>query len=80
MAATLAVKRGLLAERLIGDGLVPLQSALGRHDDPQRSLAFGKAAQHIAYRTNHLQLLRSPDVSRQIRQWLVPAELSRAPP
>lgn len=73
VAATLAAKRGLLADRLIGDGLVPLQSALGRHEDPQRSLGFGKNSQHIAYRTNHMQLLNSPDVNRQIRQWLAPA-------
>jgi hypothetical protein len=79
VAATLAAKRGLLADRLIGDGLVPLQSALGRHEDPQRSLAFGKNSQYIGYRMSHLQLLSSPDVGRQIRQWLAPdSERSRA--
>ncbi len=35
-AATLASRRSVLAERLVGDGLVPLDSALGRHADRAR--------------------------------------------
>ncbi len=73
VAATTAAKRSLLAERLVGDGLVPLNSALGQHDDPQRSLVFDKAAPWIAYRMNHMQLLSSPQVTRQLLQWLQPA-------
>ncbi|HSO44693.1 MAG TPA: alpha/beta hydrolase, partial [Rhodoferax sp.] len=38
VAATLAAKRSHLADRLVGDGLVPLRSALGEHDDPTRTL------------------------------------------
>ena len=72
VAATTAGKRSLLAERLTGDGLVPLNSALGQHDDPQRTLAFARASQWIAYRMNHLQILSSPDVTRQLLQWLQP--------
>ncbi len=72
VAATTAAKRSLLAERLTGDGLVPLNSALGQHDDPRRTLAFARASQWIAYRMNHLQLLSSPDVTRQLLQWLQP--------
>ena len=74
VAATTAAKRSLLAERLIGDGLVPLRSALGQHDDPQRSLAFARSSQYIAYRTNHMELLRSPDVAKQITHWLTPVK------
>ena len=73
VAATMAAKRSLLAERLTGDGLVPLRSALGQHDDARRSLEFAKSAQWIAYRMNHMQLLHSPEVSAQISRWLVPA-------
>jgi pimeloyl-ACP methyl ester carboxylesterase len=72
MAATLAAKRSLLADRLTGDGLVPLRSALGQHDDPLRSLGFAKTSQTIAYRTNHMQLLSSPEVTRQLVLWLGP--------
>lgn len=70
LAATTSPKRSLLADRLTGDGLVPLRSALGQHDDPQRSLHFAKAAQWIAYRTNHMALLGSPAVTRQLLRWL----------
>lgn len=70
IAATTAAKRSLLADRLTGDGLVPLRSALGLHDDPQRSLHFVKSAQRIAYRTNHMALLGSPALTQQLLAWL----------
>lgn len=70
VAATLAARRGTLADRLVGDGLVPLHSALGQHDKPEHRLAFGKASQFIAYGTNHLQLLSSPQVTQKIAAWL----------
>jgi pimeloyl-ACP methyl ester carboxylesterase len=70
VAATLAGKRSKLADRLLGDGLVPLHSALGQHDGEQHNLAFAPDAQWIAYRTGHLQLLSSPDVTQQLVDWL----------
>jgi pimeloyl-ACP methyl ester carboxylesterase len=70
VAATLAGKRGKLADRLLGDGLVPLPSALGQHTDVHRNLAFAPNAQWIAYRTGHLQLLSSPDVAQHLVDWL----------
>jgi pimeloyl-ACP methyl ester carboxylesterase len=73
VAATTAAKRSLLADRLIGDTMVPLPSALGQHEDPERRLLFAKSAQLIVYKTNHLQLLSSPEVSRQLVDWLKPA-------
>lgn len=70
MAATTAARRSALADRLIGDGLVPLHSALGRHDDERRSLAFAEDARRIVFRTSHLELLRSAEVTRQLIAWL----------
>jgi hypothetical protein len=70
VAATLAAKRGLLADRLIGDGLVPLNSALGVHRDPMRSLVFAKSSQLIVYRTSHVALLGSAEVGEQLLDWL----------
>lgn len=70
VAATTAAKRSPLAEHLIGDGLVPLSSALGRHQDPRRNLDFQDASKLVVYRTNHMGLLSSPDVGRQIVEWL----------
>jgi len=73
-AATTAERRTVLADRLIGDGLVPLRSALGQHDDGRRNLAFAKTSQWIGYRMNHLELLSSPKVTEQIIQWLTPIQ------
>jgi arylamine N-acetyltransferase/pimeloyl-ACP methyl ester carboxylesterase len=70
VAATTAAKRSPVADRLIGDGLVPLNSALGSHKNPRRNLVFEDASQLIVYRTNHLELLSSPEVSRQVVEWL----------
>ena len=70
VAATLAGRRSPLADRLVGDGLVPLRSALGQHDDPRRTLAFTQDARCIAWRTGHLDLLRSPLVAAQLARWL----------
>lgn len=70
VAATLAAKRSLLADRLIGDGLVPVNSALGVHSDPTRSLEFAKSSQLIVYRTSHMGMLGSAEVSDQLLTWL----------
>ena len=73
VAATTAGQRSLLADRLVGDGLVPLRSALGQHDEAARTLAFAKPAQWIAYRTHHMALLHSPAVAQQVEHWLAAA-------
>lgn len=70
VAATLAGARGTAAQRLLGDGLVPLNSALGLHASAARRLAFASDRQYIAYRTGHLQLLASEAVVAQVRHWL----------
>jgi pimeloyl-ACP methyl ester carboxylesterase len=69
-AATLGSKRDLLAERLVGDGLVPLDSALGRHRDPARTLAFPKQHQWVGHGIGHLELLNRAEVYAQLRDWL----------
>jgi pimeloyl-ACP methyl ester carboxylesterase len=74
IAATTSDKRSLMADHLIGDGLVPLPSAMGLHDDPQRCLAFGEDSRRIEYQTNHLGLLSSPQVTRHLLEWLRPGE------
>jgi len=70
LAATLGKRRGLVADRLIGDGLVPLDSALGRHPDAGRTLAIPKSRQWIGYEMGHLELLGRPEVYSQLEQWL----------
>ena len=53
-----------------GDGIVPVSSALGRHDDPARSLSFPEDRQWIGYGMNHWDLLNRPAVYQQIARWL----------
>lgn len=54
-----------------GDGLVPVDSALGRHALPRHRLAFDPARQAIVPGVGHLGLLDSPAVAAQLRRWLV---------
>jgi hypothetical protein len=72
VAATLAGRRGLLADRITGDGLVPLNSALGQSDDRRHQLVFARDSQHIVYSTGHLDLLSSQAVADQLLAWLQP--------
>ena len=58
------------ARRLLGDGLVPLESALGRHEDPRLSLGLPPERQWVAYETTHLDLLGSIGVYERLRSWL----------
>jgi hypothetical protein len=72
VAAALAEGRGAIADGLIGDGLVPVHSALGDHADPRRSLGFADDARCIVHGRSHLDLLHDPAVTRQIVEWLTP--------
>ncbi len=56
--------------RLLGDGLVDVDSALGLHRDASRCLAFPPARQQVVYGAHHLDLLARPEVYRTIRDWL----------
>jgi pimeloyl-ACP methyl ester carboxylesterase len=70
IAATTGKAAGDLSDRLLGDGIVPLASALGRHAKPGLALAFDPPRQWVAYDTNHLDLLSSAAVYAQINRWL----------
>jgi hypothetical protein len=65
-----ASARDRLLGHLLGDGLVPLASALGQHADPAQALAFEPGHTAVLEDTGHLQLLSSPAVAAQLRQWL----------
>ncbi len=70
VAATTASQRSLVADRLLGDGLVPLPSALGQHPEARHQLVFDKSHQAILYRTHHMALLHSPAVTQKLLGWL----------
>ena len=70
IAASLGKKTGELRETLLGDGLVPLSSALGQGADAKRNLALPTSRQWIAYGMNHLDLLGRREVYERVRKWL----------
>ena len=59
-----------LSEKLVGDGLVPLDSALGKHSDGRFTLHFPKGHSWIGRDINHMQLLSSTEVYYKIQHWL----------
>lgn len=69
-AATLGESQGTLSRQLIGDGLVPLDSALGKHSDAERTLAIPGNRQWVGQQMGHLDLLSRPEVYVQLREWL----------
>ncbi len=70
IAATTAPAAGSVKDKLIGDGLVAVDSALGRHEDPARDLSFPPERQWIACEMNHFDLLDRVEVCEQIERWL----------
>lgn len=55
---------------VFGDGLVPVDSALGRHDATHLALRFPEAHRWIARGVGHMALLSSPEVYAKLRSWL----------
>lgn len=53
-----------------GDGLVPVDSALGRHSRPELTLAFPPDHQWVGVGMGHLDLLDRRDVYETLRAWL----------
>jgi pimeloyl-ACP methyl ester carboxylesterase len=56
---------------LLGDGFVSVNSALGRHADPEKCLAFGDSHQWTGHGMSHWDLFSHPAVYEQIRRWSV---------
>ena len=70
VAATTSGASSPVKDALIGDGLVPLRSALGQHDEAPHCLNFLPQNQWTAYATNHMDLLRRAEVTAQLVGWL----------
>lgn len=69
-AASLAPGTAALRAQLVGDGLVPLNSALGIHHDGNHDLAIPDARRWIGYGSGHLDLLDHPGLYAQLLEWL----------
>ena len=70
IAATLAERPGRLHRAVIGDGLVPLASALGEHRDPALALDIPAERRHVVAACGHLDLLCHAEVAAHLRDWL----------
>lgn len=70
IAGTTSKAPSLLRDKLLGDGLVPVESALGLHTRPSLGLAFPEDHRWIAMGTAHLELLSSTAVYEKLREWL----------
>jgi len=69
IAGTLADVSGKLKDKIIGDGLVPTDSALGQHANPEHCLMFPESSKWIGYGLNHWDLLYHTTVYEKISQW-----------
>lgn len=70
LAATTGRKEGDVKDRVLGDGLVPLDSALGRHPDPRLDLGLAEDHRWVGTGMGHLGLLSRPEVYERLRSWL----------
>ncbi|MGR5069103.1 esterase/lipase family protein [Vibrio sp. PNB23_22_6] len=57
-----------IADHLVGDGLVPLTSALGENTNSSRALRFTQT--ETFQNIHHMELLNHPLVTRQLLSWL----------
>ena len=73
------LRRATPASNALGDGIVPVRSALGLHGNPKMTLAFPQSCQWIVYERNHFDLLSDPAVYGQIRCWLDPKRTKTHP-
>jgi pimeloyl-ACP methyl ester carboxylesterase len=69
LAASRAQGKNKLADAVVGDGLVPVASALGEHSNPALRLGIPDENKAIVYRQGHFDLLGAA-VYKQVYQWL----------
>jgi pimeloyl-ACP methyl ester carboxylesterase len=74
IAATRRAKSAGPSKRLPGDGLVPVKSALGQHENPALALSIPKSRQFTVQGLNHFDLRTSREVHDRIRLWLSETE------
>lgn len=70
VAATTADRATARRSRWIGDGLVPIGSALGEHRNPAMALAVPETHRLVITGADHWDLLSRPEVSDALRRWL----------
>jgi pimeloyl-ACP methyl ester carboxylesterase len=69
LAAVLGKSEKDIKSYVVGDGLVPLGSALGQHAHPAQRLAFSES--HILLQTSHMDLLSRDTAYAVLREWMM---------
>jgi pimeloyl-ACP methyl ester carboxylesterase len=70
VAATTGKSKHDVRDVVLGDGLVPVASALGKHRLIKHRLAFPERNTWIAYKRNHMDLLSDQETCAQITEWI----------
>jgi pimeloyl-ACP methyl ester carboxylesterase len=70
IGATKGKKSNQLSDNLIGDGLVTIDSSMGRHKKRELNLLFPPTHQWVGRNMNHWALLDNPDVYKTLKEWL----------
>ena len=78
IAASLAKTTTPVGNIVLGDGLVPVNSALGLHKDKKRDLKIPESRQWLAQGMNHLDLLSSKQVYEKIKAWMQDPDKTKA--
>ncbi len=70
IAATRGKKASVVSDSVVGDGLVTIDSAMGRHKKEEFNLLFPLAHQWVGRNINHFALLDDPGVYQTLKGWL----------
>ncbi|MFO8112012.1 MAG: hypothetical protein R6T92_05825 [Desulfosalsimonadaceae bacterium] len=79
IGATIGKKEYKRGRFLNCDGLVPLDSALGRHKDPALTLNFPESRQWVKHGISHFDMLNHPDVYEKIKEFMNTGESAGTP-
>jgi hypothetical protein len=77
IAGALRIPHRRIVTELLGDGLVPVHSAFGDHEQADFSLDIPHSRRLIAHGVSHLQLLARQEVYGQLVKWLAPRRRTR---
>ncbi|MBK8284401.1 MAG: alpha/beta hydrolase [Ahniella sp.] len=70
IAGTLELPEALATQHWLGDGLVPVRSALGESDEPGLDLGLDPSRKLVLPKCGHFDLLADMRVQQQLQTWL----------
>jgi pimeloyl-ACP methyl ester carboxylesterase len=70
LSYAIAANTGKKLAGIVGDGIVPVASALGKHEDAEKTLLFAPSRQWVGHGMNHWGLLSRKEVHEKILNWM----------